>query len=171
MHNIVFIAPSNGTPHIESNSLGMALWLWLHSNRHSTRQVSELSGLLLPAITQGQFLMAVENGKPVGYMSWAFFSEEIERKFLQDPEYTFADLDWCSGDRPWIIDLIVPFGHLVKFKQIAMRELLPACVFRKLSRTTEKGKTGYVTSMRSYKVSREQARAFNLSHPVAVFNG
>lgn len=48
-----------------------------------------------------------------GVATWAWFSEDAERRFLAQQPLTIAD--WRSGDRLWFIDLVAPHGDAKDF--------------------------------------------------------
>lgn len=46
---------------------------------------------------------------PVGCVSWAFASDEIEQRMRQGV-WRLAPGEWKSGEDAWLMDVIVPFG-------------------------------------------------------------
>jgi cytolysin-activating lysine-acyltransferase len=109
----------------QAEVLGAAVWLWMHSCAHRDARLHTLSTLLLPAIANGQFVLASEADRPVAYVSWAMFDTESEACYLKNPRSRLPDAGWSSGDRMWFLDWVVPFGHAR-----AMRDLLANVLFR-----------------------------------------
>ena len=52
-----------------------------------------------------------KNQIPIGFVSWAFFSESIAQKYKQGNYHLTYD-DWTSGDQLWFIDFIAPYGNI-----------------------------------------------------------
>ena len=51
-----------------------------------------------------------KNGLPVGFICWAFLSDEIDTLYGEG-KHKLKPTDWNSGKNFWIIELIAPFGH------------------------------------------------------------
>ena len=66
---------------------------------------------VLPAIMHKQFRIYHESGRAIAYVAWAYLSEEVEAAYVRNP-LTLQPKDWKSGNRGWIVDFIVPFGHI-----------------------------------------------------------
>ncbi len=162
---LTFISPGSGMPYNQAESLGSALWLWLHSKRHQQVSVGELSGLLLPAITRGQFVLAIERGKPVFYCSVAYFDAEREQWFIENPQRVLADEDWHSGDRCWVIDWVAPFGHSHRIIDVIRRELMPTLCARALSRPKRDGSVA-MYQITGRQVSKQQAHRYFAERPL-----
>lgn len=61
---------------------------------------------------KNQYALYSVNGITVGYLSWAWFSEETEEEFY-NTEKIITDPDIVnSGSQGWIIDVIAPHGHV-----------------------------------------------------------
>lgn len=91
--------------------LGEVAWLMTNSERHRYLFVNDLERLVLPALRLGQFKLYRHEGVPTGYVSWAFLSEEVEERFIDQPD-TLRPSDWKSGDQIWFMEFLVPFGGI-----------------------------------------------------------
>lgn len=91
--------------------LGEVTWLYSNSDLHREWQVQSMMQWVMPAIMYRQFRIYHEQGKAIAYVAWAYLSEEVEEAYMIDP-LSLQPKDWKSGDRGWIVDFIVPFGHL-----------------------------------------------------------
>ncbi len=160
-----YLSPSSGMPYNQAEALGSAIWLWMHSKRHQQVTVAELTGLLLPAITRGQFVLATEGGKPVFYSSFAYFDAERERLFIDNPQRLLANEDWHSGDRYWVIDWVAPFGHSLRALEALRRELMPEVCVRALSRPKKDGSVA-VYQITGRRVDRQRARDYFDDRPL-----
>lgn len=67
--------------------------------------------IILPPINLNQFRIYKDSeGKPIGFLAWGNFSEEIERKYL-DGQMIFSQKEWNSGAKMYMTEFIAPFGH------------------------------------------------------------
>lgn len=83
----------------------------LASEVHKKYLIDDIGAMFLPAIHLNQFrIYRNKDGDPIGIVTWAFLSKEIEEKY-QKGERNLKLEDWNSGDNGWIIDFIAPFGH------------------------------------------------------------
>lgn len=100
-------------------NLGQIAWLWMNSDLHNAWSTRLLMRNVIPPITLGQYELITENGFPVAYASWAFFSADSELRYLLKPSQITLN-DWNSGDRLWFIDYISPFSvhHTMRLKNI-----------------------------------------------------
>ena len=90
--------------------LGEISMLMLNSKLHRTYRINDIGSLILPAIDFNQFRLYKQGDEPIGLMTWAFLSRDIEDKLIQD-NYMLQYQDWKSGDQAWVIDFLAPFGH------------------------------------------------------------
>jgi len=96
--------------------LGDIVSLLLHSPIHRKWPFVWIERYLLPPLHHGQYRLFHRNGKPIGYVSWAWFSQEVEDRFLGGG-YHLTLADWKSGDLPWIIELVAPYGDIKLIRQ------------------------------------------------------
>lgn len=127
------------------NVLGMVSWLWMNSQLHSNWSVKMLSINVLPAIENNQFSILFQNDIPYAFCTWAFFSDTVELKYIQDSNSLQKD-DWKSGENIWFIDGLSPFGgikHLTYF-------LRNISLFR--------SKIGYIKNVRAHNLDNAYIR-------------
>lgn len=68
---------------------------------------------LIPALDHGLAEMYLDDfGRFAGYVTWALVDWETETALLAEPTAIPSDKAWRNGDRPWIVDLHIPFGDL-----------------------------------------------------------
>lgn len=151
----------------EAEVLGATVWLWMHSAMHRDAPLHALPTLLLPIIKRRQYVLVVENGRPVFFLSWAWLNLESEARYLTRPSIEMKEEDWDSGDRMWCCDWIAPFGHTAAMSALMRRDIFPDhCVRALYHRGEQLGKR--VMMLHGDRVSAEQARAWQLAHPLAV---
>ncbi|MCK4743159.1 MAG: toxin-activating lysine-acyltransferase [Sulfuriflexus sp.] len=149
----------------ESEVLGSAVWLWMQSDTHKEIGLKDLPFLLLPAIKLGQFVLAIENGKPVFFLTWAEMNEEAEARYLGNPPEMMSLNDWKSGERIWFLDWVAPFGHTRKMYGLMTQKLFSDTYARSLyHRGYEKGLR--VQNFHGNNYSATQARHWFNAHPV-----
>ncbi len=150
----------------EAEVLGSAVWLWIQSDTHKEISLKDLPSLLLPAIKLGQFVLAVEKGKPVFFLTWAEMNEMAEARYLDNPPEMMPLKDWQSGNRIWFFDWVAPFGHTHKMYRIMTQTLFTETYARSLyHRGYEKGLR--VQNFHGHRYSSKQARQWFKAHPVA----
>jgi len=107
----------------EAEVLGASVWLWMHSQKHRDTPLSALPAVLLPAIKAQQYVLVSRNDQPVFFMSWAWFDEDAEHRYLTQHDLLRQEADWCSGDRMWVMDFVAPFGDTPAMSELVMTEL------------------------------------------------
>jgi cytolysin-activating lysine-acyltransferase len=149
----------------EAEVLGGAIWLWMHSARHRMIPLQALPTLLLPAIKNSQFLLAIASGQPVFYLAWANLNIKAEALYLKHSLLLDQTL-WNSGDRLWLLDWVAPFGHTRIMRRLLRNQLFAERYGRYLyHRGDERGlriKTFYGIA-----VPPEEARLWFTEHPAA----
>lgn len=151
----------------DAEAFGAATWLWMQADTRRETPVKWLSTLLLPPISQRQFLIASEAGRPVFYLSWANFSAAAEYRYVNGPHAAITDDDWISGERMWIIDWIAPFGHTRTMQHLLKTRLFASMWMRFLyHHGTERGLK--IKTFRGAAVDPAKAEAWFAAHPVAV---
>lgn len=116
------IAPGfSDEPWNEAQALGAAVWLWMHSKAHRDTPLHALNSLLLPAISQRQFIIGLQQGRPVFYVSWSQFDAAAERRYLDNPPIALPQADWNCGERLWFHDWVTPFGHSAQVTRLLQR--------------------------------------------------
>ncbi len=83
------------------------------------------STLLLPIIKRRQYVLIMENERPVFFLSWAWLNPESEARYLTRPAIEMPEADWNSGDRMWFCDWIAPFGHTAAMNALMRQDILP----------------------------------------------
>ena len=132
--NISLIAPSH-YPHehwSEAEILGSLIWLWQYVPSLKDAPLSYLMTRVVPYIQHKQFVVCVENGRVIGYVSWAFLNNETEKKYIQSQGLPLSINEINSGDRLWIIDWFSPFGRSKTMKNLVAQQLFPKNGMRSL---------------------------------------
>jgi len=166
--NLDIIAPAKtGKKFNEAEVLGSAVWLWMHSATHKEIPLMDLPVILLPAIKHGQFVLALEKGKPVFFLSWAEMNEVAEARYLDAPPELMPLDDWHCGDRIWFLDWLAPFGHSKKMTRFLKRILFASQCGRSLYHRGE-SKGLRVQTFHGRVVTHKEARQWFNTHPIAA---
>ncbi len=89
--------------------LGAISALMLDSPMHQHLFINDLKWLVVPPLRLQQFRLFQKDGMPVAFISWAFLDGEIEERVATGHMRLRPD-EWNRGDRPWLVDIIAPFG-------------------------------------------------------------
>lgn len=123
--------------------LGGITWLMLQSPQHWHCTIEELEARILPSLTLNQFRYYEVGGQPIGFVSWAYLSDEAEEKY-QTGEYKLLPQEWRSGERLWCIDFISPFEHDQSIFEDLRQTIFPQGTTAKMIRTQEDGSRSIV---------------------------
>ena len=97
------------TVSLPSAVLGEVVWLYSISPLHHDWKISTIHRWIIPALRQKQYRIYHRGSKPIGFVSWAFLSEQVAGTYIDSPN-SLRPQDWQSGDKRWFIDFIAPFG-------------------------------------------------------------
>jgi cytolysin-activating lysine-acyltransferase len=89
--------------------LGDVSWLMARSPAHRHLLLADLEWLVVPPLMRKQFRLFRNGERPFAYTSWAYLDEVTEQRLLAG-QTRLQPGDWHAGNRPWIIDIVVPFG-------------------------------------------------------------
>lgn len=100
---------TNPAPKTVAQMLGEITWLMTQSPVHKQLFIGDLEWFAMPAILVEQFRIFYGPTSPAAVALWAMVSEETEERLKAGAHKLRAD-EWQGGDRPWLIELIAPFG-------------------------------------------------------------
>jgi cytolysin-activating lysine-acyltransferase len=89
--------------------LGQVAWLMLRSEMHKFAFLADLEWQVLPPLALRQARVFLKGPQPIAFASWGFVSAAVAER-LRAGERRMQAADWRSGDQPWIVDLVTPFG-------------------------------------------------------------
>lgn len=89
--------------------LGEITWLMTQSPVHKQLFIGDLEWFAMPAILLEQFRIFYGPNAPAAVALWARVSEETEARLEAGAQKIRPD-EWKNGDRPWLIELVAPFG-------------------------------------------------------------
>lgn len=99
-----------GPPNLDKvGVIGHAVWLMSNSPLHKYFFMGDIEWMLVPPIVQGQFRLWMDKGRPEGFATWAFVSDEVETRLMQGMN-RLAPNEWKCGPHLWLLDMVTPFG-------------------------------------------------------------
>ncbi len=100
---------TNPAPKTVAQMLGEITWLMTQSPIHKQLFIGDLEWFAMPAILVEQFRIFYGPNSPAAVALWAMVSEDTEERLKAGANKLRAD-EWQGGDRPWLIELVAPFG-------------------------------------------------------------
>lgn len=114
-------APAEAPRETQASILGQVIWLMMQSPLHRHLFLSELEWRILPPIGLGQSrLFRDKDRKPLAFVTWAFVTDEVAGRLQVQPA-RLQPIEWKSGERQLIIDVVAPFGGGEKFVAEVMK--------------------------------------------------
>jgi hemolysin-activating ACP:hemolysin acyltransferase len=92
--------------------LGWAVYVICRRGCYIDYPLGSLSAWLLPAAQLEQLHVFVDDDKKLlGYMTWAWFGEETEHRWVGGSLEMLHISEWNEGNRLWIIDFVTMPGY------------------------------------------------------------
>ena len=90
--------------------LGPVMWLYARDPQRRFTFVSDMDWRLLPPLVLEQCKLYNKQEVPWAYFSWAKVSEAVDQRLRSNNPF-IAPHEWHSGEIPWLIDAVMPFGE------------------------------------------------------------
>lgn len=90
--------------------IGSITHLMISSPLHRKYQISDITERFIPSLIHNQFRFYEIEGTPIGFVNWAWLSDEVEQKFITGKYILNVD-EWLGGNNLWFPEFIAPFGH------------------------------------------------------------
>ncbi|BAY21239.1 RTX toxin acyltransferase family protein [Calothrix sp. NIES-2100] len=90
--------------------IGSITHLMLYSQLHSKYKISSIAERFVPSLIHNQFRYYEIDGNPIGFVNWAWLTDEVETKFLTG-KYVLRLDEWKGGNNLCFPEFIAPFGH------------------------------------------------------------
>jgi cytolysin-activating lysine-acyltransferase len=108
--------------------LGAAVSLLQRSARHRKMPIVSITRWLKPALLLDQFRLFCSQdgnneGVPVGFMTWAYLSPEVDARRRVSNRMPLHSTEWCEGHVLWIIDLVTLRGYAKSIIQCAQETM------------------------------------------------
>ena len=132
--------------------LGEITSILLCSDLHRRYRVNDIGSVFLPAIHYNQFKIYKKGNTPVGIITWAFLSDEIEKKYITG-KYFLQLEDWKSGNNGWVVDFAAPFGDAKQIIRDIRNNVFPDRVGKAI-RMTPQGKIKSIYTLRGIRAKK-----------------
>jgi hemolysin-activating ACP:hemolysin acyltransferase len=96
------------------NDLETILSILSTSPIHKKYTIEDINRLVIPPLKLNQYIIYEEDGSPECYISWAFFSPEVNQKYITE-NYRLQEDDWNSGDICWLINVVSSNNNAIKY--------------------------------------------------------
>jgi hemolysin-activating ACP:hemolysin acyltransferase len=96
------------------NDLEKILSILSTSPIHKKYTIEDINRLVIPPLKLNQYIIYEEDGSPKFYLSWAFFSPEVNQKYVTE-NYRLQEDDWNSGDICWLINVVSSNNNTIKY--------------------------------------------------------
>jgi len=90
--------------------LGPALWLYARDAQRRYTFIADIDWRLMPPLVLDQCRLYSKVDLPWAFVSWAFVSDAVDAR-LRSSSPVIAPHEWKSGEHPWLIDVVAPFGE------------------------------------------------------------
>ena len=101
---------SQQTSQDNRNYFGDILYLLTMSEFHHHWKMHQVKRVFVPPMYHGQYRIWYNNTDPFGFCLWAWVSDEILEKLLNE-EYRMQADDWQSGKNLYLAEFVAPFGN------------------------------------------------------------
>lgn len=98
------------TPAAKPLLLEAILELALHSPLHRQYCLRDISERILGSLSLNQHRLYVLEGRPIGFVNWAWLDEATANRFASG-SYNLRAHEWSCGPHLWIPELLAPYGH------------------------------------------------------------
>lgn len=164
------------TPHLlgEPLSPAAALHAALELARRVDRAYAEAPAArqlqVIEPILAGTYVLISERRSsgqwaPIGWLAYALFDADAERRHVNDPLQCLPSTDWCKGDRLWIVHWIAAPGHT--HRQLPLLRQL----FMNLTARSAGRRAGRVVTWRGRHCSSGEALDFWRKRPLLTPEG
>ncbi len=94
-------------------ALGLAVDSMAKSDEYCQYPIACVTLWIEPAIRHEQIhFFRDASGEVCGYMTWAWLTEDTERRLLHNPNVLLHISEWNEGERLWILDFLVHAGEV-----------------------------------------------------------
>lgn len=101
-----------GKSHIH-HQLGLVAQIAAHHRSHGRLPMACLKHWTEPALRHRQIgFFFDEHNHPVGYVTWAWFDESTQYRWIADPNVLLHESEWNEGSLLWFLDAIVHPSYL-----------------------------------------------------------
>lgn len=104
--------------------IGSITHLMISSPLHRKYKIASIPERFIPSLIHNQFRYYEIDGNPIGFVNWAWLTDEVEEKFMTT-QYVLNLDEWQGGNNLWFPEFIAPFGHARLIIQDLRRNIFP----------------------------------------------
>lgn len=97
------------TGEVPGNQHAEIVWLMSQSPLHKRFFIEDLEWFVMTPVLMQQFRIFYDTTKPIGVVLWALADDDVAMR-LAEGTTKMRPQDWQSGDQPWVVEVIAPFG-------------------------------------------------------------
>lgn len=124
--------------------LGEAVYLLMHSPWHQRYSVAQLATSVVTPIKLNQFRLYRAKRGPVGYVAWAYLTDEASADYAADAR-PLRPQDLDAGTNLWITELVAPFGSARAIVKDLRERIFPNVRARAIRRTGSRNEPRVIT--------------------------
>lgn len=115
--------------------LGYAAFLNSRVYARSDYPIGSLRAWVEPAVLMRQIrFFFSSSGEAIGYYTWAYFSEETAKAYVEGSLLMLNLPEWREGQQLWLLDLVAIPGQARSVLRELLAEMQPGACFRYLRR-------------------------------------
>ncbi len=105
--------------------LGPAAWLFARDQHRRFTFFADIDWRLMPPLVLNQCRLFSREGLPWAFVTWAFVSPVVDQR-MRTTSPIISPAEWKSGDIPWLIDVVTPFGNTDEIVKELVADIAPA---------------------------------------------
>lgn len=91
--------------------VGQAVFLYGHCAIRRNYPINDIATDIVLPIKLNQYRSYSVGDRPVGFVTWAYVSDDLLAALAADQTVEMAVQDWRGGRNIWLMELLAPFGH------------------------------------------------------------
>lgn len=160
----------SGEPICPTSALHAALGLARRVDSVPCQIASVASCQIIEPILAGTYVLISEEHEPgqwlpVGWLAYALFDADAERRHLKNPAQPLMPKDWSRGDRLWMVHWMASSGYTRRLVPLLQR------LFVNLTARSLDRHTGCIVTWRALHCSPQEASKFWRQRPVLALEG
>lgn len=112
---------------LTSHAIGEIASLMTRNSQYGCYPIVVIRLYVEPPVLVGQYRIFYDaTGTPIGYVTWAFVSDDIADRLRSDHDYVLRLGEWNEGENLWITDFFALSGFTSTLARVIAGEMFPA---------------------------------------------
>ena len=109
----LLLSPKRAPDNQLAEKRGVVAQLMARSKRYCHYPLAYVSAWIDPALVTNQLTIFYRknDSEPVGFITWALMSPDVERRWVSDPRASLHISEWNEDGKLWIIDFMAMPGY------------------------------------------------------------